>query len=73
MNTTSSPPSDMSFAEREFLIQLRSLLLKSVDLIERRAQMGKYKPARAVPYSPTETIASAVTMEAARQEADQVK
>lgn len=68
MNTTSSPPSDLSFAEREFLIQLRSLLLKSVDLIERRVQIGKYKPARAVPYSPTETIASAVTIERARQE-----
>jgi hypothetical protein len=46
-------------AEREFLIQLRSLLLKCVDLIERRAQIGKYRPAKPVPHSPTETIAGA--------------
>lgn len=30
-------------AERQFLIELRSLLLKAVDLIERRALLGKYK------------------------------
>lgn len=48
-------------AEREFLMRLRSLLLMCIDLIERRAQVGKYRPARPAPYSPTQTVASAAT------------
>lgn len=51
---------ELNPAEREFLIQLRSLLLKCVDLIERRAMIGKYRPTRAIPHSPTETIAGFV-------------
>ena len=54
-------PSDLSPAEREFLIQLRSLLLKAVDLIERRVRIGKYRASVAVPRSPTETIANGTT------------
>ena len=58
-------PTDLSPAEREFLVQLRSLLLKAVDLIERRARLGKYRASVSVPHSPTETIATSATVEAA--------
>jgi hypothetical protein len=40
----------MTNDERLFLIQLRSLLLKCVELIERRARLGKYKETRQVTY-----------------------
>lgn len=51
---------NLSPSEREFLVQLRSLLLKCVDLIERRAALGKYKPSHPLPPSDTATFSGII-------------
>ncbi len=50
---------NLSPTEREFYVQLRSLLLKAVDLIERRAQLGKYKGGTEIEVRPGDSIAVA--------------
>jgi hypothetical protein len=55
---------ELSTTERLFLIQIRSLLLKCVDLIERRAGLGRYKGApQPVTLGASDNIAGAVLAE----------
>jgi hypothetical protein len=50
---------NLSSAEREFIVQIRSLLLKVVDLIDRRYCLGKYRPSKPA-NSSTDSIAGII-------------
>ena len=48
--------------EREFAIQLRSLLLKCVDILERQYLLGKYKGGREITIGSMDSVASPVAV-----------
>lgn len=52
----------MTPADRAFLVNIRSLLLRAVDLIDRRCELGKYRPSRPVIIGASDSIAGAVNV-----------
>ena len=50
----------MTEADRLFLINIRSLLLKCVDLLDRKLELGKYRPTHPVNLSPSDSVAGII-------------